>query len=159
MSPQLQSFLCVTAMALMIGCDSSAQTPLASAAKSQTNSFVFYDSKTNRFATVTAILPVLTTQASASGRWRGELSATYTRPLTNVVLASDKLSMTNWRSLICKRDPEKPSTFVIRLHPDQPDDYVTLHMPALSGTVTGLWYYATDGGLVDSGTLVSAIHK
>lgn len=159
MSPQPQSLLCVTAMVLMIGCGSSAQTPVALAGKSQTSSLVFYDSKTNRFATVTAILPVLTTQASAVGQWRGELLATYTRPLTNVILTSDKLSMTNWHSLICMRDPEKPSAFVLRLHPDEPDDYVTVHIPAFNGAVTGLWYYATDGGLVDSGTLVSTIHK
>lgn len=130
--------------------DSWAQSPVASAAKFQTNSFVFYDSKTNRFATVTPILSVPASQARASGRWRGELSATYTGPLTNIVLASDKLSMINWHPLICKHDRENPSAFVILLHPDQPDDYITVKVPALTGTVSGHRNYATDGGLVDS---------
>jgi hypothetical protein len=154
------SFLAVLAVTvlLMSGRDSGAQTPPALTA-TQTNLLVFYDSKSNRFANVNAILPASIMREPMQGKWRGELSPNYVRPPTNYILASDKLTATNWHSLICYRENKKPSTIMIMLHPNQADDYVLLNVSALSGTVTGRWFYGTDGGVVDSGAVVVSPHK
>jgi hypothetical protein len=160
-----KAFVGIATAVMMAGSGSNAElSPFSTAVSEsssafQTNEFVFYDSKSNRFATVTAVLPISIVREPTQGKWRGELSSSYVRPSTNVILASDKLSMTNWNSLICKRDTEKALAVVINLHPGQPDDYIRVDLPVSSATITGHWCYATDAGEVDSGAVVSSIHK
>ncbi len=114
----------------------------------ETNIFTLFDSMTNHFATVTAILPAVSPQSSATGMWCAILSAAYARPLT----IASRLSMSGWHQLI--RVPRSPaSEMYINLLPDSPDDWILLSLSAAPGPATGSWQYATDAGLIDSGTV------
>jgi hypothetical protein len=118
----------------------------------------FYDSKSNRFATVTLVLPSPILETQLNGWWYGNLANSYVRPRTNFVFVGDKLNVKSAR-FICHRDPEHPSVAAINLNPDEPDDYITLYMRISNQPITGRWIYSTDTSTVDSGTFTGPIQK
>jgi len=116
----------------------------------------FYDSKSNRFATVTLNLPSPIMEAYFYGWWYGSLVKSYVRPQTHDVLASDKLKV-NFGHFICSRDLKDRSVATINLNAFDPDDCITLSMPVSNQPVTGHWVYSIHGGMVDSGTFTGPI--
>lgn len=116
----------------------------------------FYDSTSNYFATVTLSFPSPIMEKEFYGRWYGYLAKSYMRPNTHYTLASDKLNATS-AQFKCHLDPEHPLVATINLNPDEADDYITLSMPVSNQPVTGYWVYATDGGMVDSGTFTGPV--
>ncbi len=124
--------------------------------RSTTAELAFYDSKSNRFATLTLALPVSLTSKPKDGKWRGELSPSYIRPQTDYIVAADKVAASDWRRLTSMRDPEMSSIRLINLHPNQWDDYVMIRLPTSGQTVTGQWWYATDAGTVETGSFTGS---
>ncbi len=161
MQRQLLLFLFVVLAAVfMSGCSTAVHPPPNMSALydgdslSEPAKYDFYDSKGNRFAIVTLMLPFPIMSDPFDGEWSGTLDKSYVRPKTDYVLPSDKLNVPHLCELTCKSDSEHPSEAIINLNPNMPDDYIVLFLPLPDSgePITGHWVYATDGGEVDSGT-------
>jgi hypothetical protein len=150
MARHFQSFI-LSVAALTCGCETDT--------RSVTTELAFYDSKSNRFATVTLVLPAAVSSKLQEGKWRGELLPTYVRPQTDYIVAADKFVASDWRPLTSLRDPEMSSLRLISLHPKEPDDYVMVCVPTSGQVLTGRWWYATDAGAVESGRITGSLSR